>query len=143
VNGNFLGLGNWLLQAATAAADQRHLLEAAAVIVRDHAVDKLGTYQPAVGPYPAWAPLAQETQNIRAAQGYTPDDPLLRSGEMRDSIGYEVSTDYANIGSSLMKALYQELGTSTHPPRPFFGPAGLESEQEVLDFINVTITRFF
>lgn len=143
MNGNFFGLSNWLLSVANAAQNQRDLLEDAAILVRDRAVEKLGTYQPAVGPYPSWAPLSPETERIRESQGYTPNDPLLRSGEMRDSISYEVFPDHADIGSPLQKALYQELGAWNHPPRPFFGPVGLEAEPEILNIINVSIARFF
>lgn len=77
-------------QAAVALELHAGLVEVANN-VRDTARQELGTYQKAIGPFPAWAQLKEETQVERVRQGYTANDPLLRSGEMRDSVHREVS----------------------------------------------------
>ena len=108
----------------------RKALERVAVKVEATAKDEFGVYQDAVGPFPAWAELAESTQEQRAQQGYTPNDPLLRRGDLRNSIGHEVEDLTAIIGSTSEIMEYQEFGTATIPPRPVLGPvAGV-----VLDF---------
>lgn len=71
-----------------------------------------------------WQQLAASTQADRAAQGYPPNEPLLRSGEMRDSIiSASAPTGVGAEGlvySSDIKAVWQEMGTSKGiPPRSF------------------------
>ncbi len=87
---------------------------------------KFGTYQPAVGGFPAWAPLAESTKEQRVKQGYTPNDPLLRSGTMRGTTYSHASgtTGEAGVNSPIM--VYHEAGTSRIPPRPVVGPANVE-----------------
>lgn len=117
-----------------------HVLNDAAALVRDRAIAKLGTFQPAVGPFPAWRqPLAQWTQDERVELGFSPNDPLLRDGShIRDTISYEVDhvRGVAVIGSPTDEALDNELGTSRIPPRPFLGPALYESRDEILQIIG-------
>lgn len=83
----------------------------------------LGQYQPASPPYGPWAPLADFTVRDRVARGYPPDEPLLRTGELRDSISGRVDGRSAVIGSGSRIAFWQELGTSRMPARPFLGRA--------------------
>lgn len=56
-----------------------------------------------------------------------PDNPLLRTGQMRDSIEGEVDGLVGTVGSTERRALYQEMGTpgATYPipPRPFLARA--------------------
>jgi HK97 gp10 family phage protein len=129
----FTSLGQFARHLATVevavALELRRGLDRVAVAVRDKAKDEIGTYQPGIGPFPAWAQLAESTVEDRVAKGYSPDEPLLRSGEMRDSIGKDVSGMEATIGSTSDKAVYQELGTDKIPPRPFLGPAVLHNEE--------------
>ena len=77
-----------ILEARSAAAvvATRKALKEGAELVKAEAQDVIGHYQPAKGDVPAWAPLSPATQEDRVAKGFTPDDPLLRSGELRDSI---------------------------------------------------------
>ncbi|WP_244127276.1 hypothetical protein [Burkholderia vietnamiensis] len=117
-------------QAAVALELHAGLVEVANN-VRDTARQELGTYQKAIGPFPAWAQLKEETQVERVRQGYTANDPLLRSGEMRDSVHREVSALEAVVGSDDDKAVYHELGTDKVPPRPFLGPAVLHCEEKM------------
>ncbi|SIN82964.1 hypothetical protein SAMN05443247_00028 [Bradyrhizobium erythrophlei] len=74
----------------------------------------IGHYQP------GWPRLAESTLERKAA-----DTPLLETGEMRDSIRHEVDPIMLEmvVGSNDKRALYQELGTSRIPPRPFLGLA--------------------
>ena len=82
------------------------------------AVHYLGTYQA------GWAPLKPETIASKA----TGDSPLLETGHMRDSISHYVNPFSAFamevvVGSTDKKAVWQELGTSRIPPRPFLSLA--------------------
>lgn len=117
-----------------------HALNDAAALVRERAISKLGTFQPAAGPFPAWRrPLAAWTQEERVELGFTPNDPLLRDGShIRDTISYEVDhvRGRATIGSTSNEALWNELGTARVPPRPFLGAALYESQNEVLAIIG-------
>lgn len=113
-----------------------HELNDSAALVRDRAIEKLGTFQPAVGPFPEWErPLAAWTQDERTELGFTPNDPLLRDGShIRDTISYDVDhvRGVATIGSTADEAMWNELGTGRIPPRPFLGPALYESVDEIL-----------
>jgi len=82
-----------------------------------------------------WKPLDEVTIERKEREGFTGQvsatDPLLRTGEMRESISYEVIPNPEGatviIGSSSKHAIYQELGTPTIPPRPFLSVATAES----------------
>src|SRR3984957_11185620 len=92
-------------------------LERAARIVEKRAKDKIGEYQDQTGPFIAWPDLADSTQRERERLGFTPDDPGLRTGAMRDSIEHNVSDAEAHVGSNDDNLVYFELGTSKQPPR--------------------------
>lgn len=118
-------------------------LEEVAEMVEHSAKDKLGEYQPQVGPFPAWAPLSDYTlygwgwYPGKVDLGYAPpDNPLVREGDLRESIGHEVDHLDAVIGSPEDNALYQELGTSKMPPRPFLGPAGFENKEAIAKLVG-------
>ena len=82
----------------------------------------LGHYQTGrVGPFGPWAPLAQATLDDKLRQGYPTPSPLLREGDLRDSIEHEVDRRRLTVGSAEPVAAYQEFGTDTIPPRPFIG----------------------
>lgn len=106
-------------------------LQTVANAVRDTAKSEVGHYQPAIGQFGAWPELADSTKADRVAKGFTENDPLLRSGDLRDSIKNEVHAFDAVIGSESDIAKYQELGTEKIPPRPFLGPAVLHNEHEI------------
>ena len=95
-----------------------------------HAKAKLGTYQGEAGIFPAWAPLAASTIEEKIKSGYPTPSPLLREGDLRDSISYDVEasglTITVTLGSDSEVAVYQELGTIDIPPRPFLGPTMFE-----------------
>ena len=117
---------------------------AGAKIMHD-AKAKIGNYQPAAGPFNAWAQLAQATMSDRVRQGYAPNDPLLRSGQLSAAIEMKPSIDGAVVGVPHGQhtdqegrtvdmgdlATWMETGTKNSPPRPFLGPAAFESKHAV------------
>ena len=107
-------------------------LERVARKVESTAKDEIGTYQPEVGPFPAWPELADSTKDQRVRLGYSENAPLLRSGELRDSIGHEVADFEAVIGSDSDIMVYQEMGTHRIPPRPVLGPAAERNHDTIL-----------
>ena len=108
---------------------KKHALERCAVVVEKAAKDKIGEYQPAAGPFATWAPLADSTKAQRRSLGFPEDEPLLRTGALRDSIEHQVDArgGQAEIGSDSDIAVYQEMGTNKIPPRSFLGSAAVES----------------
>lgn len=115
---------------------QHQGVRAGAERVAAEARSLIGTYQPAVGPFPAWAQLADSTQRDRVAQSFAANDPLERTGELRDSIEASAAGNDGAAGSNHPVAAYQELGTDTIPPRPFLGPAGFRMAEPVAQDIG-------
>ena len=112
-------------------------LERAAQVVEAEAKAEIGTYQDQAGPFAAWAQLADSTLADKERLGYAPpDNPLLRTGEMRDSIEHTVEMEgvagTAYVGSDNPIAEYQELGTERIPPRSFLGGALFRKQDEVV-----------
>lgn len=126
----FIGmLGNGVV--GHAALTERTLREATAVI-EGRAKAMLGHERP------EWPPLAEWTQDQRAALGFTPNDPLLRSGELQRAVESEVELNA--VGGEAVTgvkdgeqgdiAVWMELGTpaAPHPapPRPFLSLAVID-----------------
>lgn len=113
------------------------ILEKVARLVEKRAKKAIGTYDF------GWTPLAESTKADRERQGYAADKPLLRTGELRDSIGHVTTREngqaVAYIGTSDPIAKFQELGTSKIPPRSFLAAAAMQSEQEVHRMIERAI----
>ena len=121
-------------------------MEAAAVLVQETAKAEIGTYQAAdMGPFTSWAPLKESTVKEKRTLGYADDEndnPLLRTGEMRDSIShvYDWQRFTFVVGATSEIAVYQELGTSRGiPPRPFLAPALYRNIPEIRKIIGATI----
>jgi len=103
--------------------------------VQKRAIDSVGHYQPAISPFPEWAPLAPATiaRKMRGRRGRgwglngNPDSPLYRTGEFRKHIFYRINQRdlTATIGTTKDYIVNTELGTSRMPPRPVFGPAAM------------------
>lgn len=82
-----------------------------------------------------WAPLADSTVEEKERLGYTGQvsatDPLLRSGALRDSVSYKIEQVVTGValtlGSTDKIAVYQEIGTSHIPARPFLATATIRS----------------
>lgn len=104
--------------------------------------DELGTYQA------GWPELSEATQAQRTAAGYTPNDPLLRSGAMQEAIHAWQCDDgewRAGIPADDPTAVYaaaQEFGTvsgTVVPPRPFVGPIASDYGQHVADAVSAKV----
>jgi hypothetical protein len=104
--------------------------------------DKIGEYQTQSGPFAAWAPLAESTKEGRLRAGYSEDDPLLRSGELRDSYEYVVVPPEVVIGSPLDIALWQELGTDRMPARSSVGAAAFEQAPILVGEAGVALEAY-
>ncbi len=130
------------LAAATLRVEeeQRQALERAAQVVEAEAKRSLGHYQEAAGPFAGWAALAEATRDDRVHHGYPEDEPLLRDGTLRDSIGHAVDGDEAVVGSNDPVAEYQELGTDRIPPRSFLGGAAVRKGEEVARIVGRGVT---
>ena len=117
---------------------QHHALEAAARIVEAEAKHEIGVYQSAAPPFAEWAELAESTKQERVALGFPEDEPLLRTGDLRDSITHHVNdtATEATVGSPSDIALYQELGTTSIPPRSFLGGALVRKADAVAEIIG-------
>lgn len=115
-------------------------LDRVAAAIEQTAKDEFGIYQPAVGSFRAWSQLADATKAERVRLGFTENDPLLRTGELRDSIGHEVEGMEAAIGSTSDVMVYQELGTSRIPPRPVLGPALQHNKDLILAELAGAVT---
>jgi HK97 gp10 family phage protein len=123
------------------AVSARRVLNRCGVIVERRSKEKVGEYQDQTGPFVAWQELADFTKEDRLKQGYTENDPGLRSGEMRDSIGHALSTDSleVQIGSNDQNMVYFELGTSKQPPRSVLGGAMADSLTKIEEVIEKSL----
>lgn len=129
-----------VMSVAVVAAERR-ALEKCAVLVEKTAKSEIGQYQEAVGPFPSWADLADSTEAEKAHKGYPVDSPLLREGDLRDSIEHEVHGADAVIGSKSDIAAYQEFGTNTIPPRPFIGPAAYRNKEKIHHILGAALVE--
>lgn len=125
---NFTSLAQFAQFTGGLAAKNKvanHGLKKACELVVERAKHAIGTYDF------GWTPLAEATKEERAAHGFPEDEPLLRTGKLRDSIKYKIDKNNAHVGSDLDIMIYQELGTRTIPPRPVLSKAAKEKEKEV------------
>jgi len=129
-----------LAEAAIAVRHEEHkMLEKVAVLVENDAKKRIGSYQETVGPFQDWAPLAESTEDEKARLGYDTGAPLLREGDLRESIEHEVKGLDAVIGSKMDIAAYQEFGTDKIPPRPFIGPAAFANKEKIREMLGVAL----
>jgi len=126
---------------AAAILEAHKGLKECAVAVERTAKTEIGTYQGEVGSFAAWAPLTDATQSERVRLGYTADDPLLRTGELRDSISHEISGLEACIGSNSDVMVFQELGTEKIPPRAVMGPAGIHNVHKIMKVLGAAVAK--
>lgn len=126
---SFADLAERLSRMANPGVDKAYLEAVGSKIEKD-AKEIIGHYQRSdTGPFPEWEELATSTKADRVSQGFTPNDPLLRTGELRNSIRHEVRGHSVAVGSDLDIAIYQEMGTATIPPRPFLRVAAFRSKK--------------
>lgn len=121
-------------------------MEAGAVIVEEAAKAEIGHYQRENmgddrGRWEGWAELKPATKKDRLRQGYDENDPLLRSGEMRDSIEHVSTMKYFVVGSKSDILLWQELGTARIQPRSVLALALFRSTPLVMRLIGKTIEK--
>lgn len=138
---SLLGMAARLVEAEIAVRVAAHTsLERVAEAVERTAKSEFGIYQSAVGSFKAWSKLADATKAERVRLGFTENDPLLRTGDLRDSVGHEVEGMDAAIGSTSDVMVYQELGTSRIPPRPVLGPALQRNKDLILAELAGAVT---
>ena len=124
-------------------------VEDGAVRIRKATQAQLGKYLEGPEPGLPTAPLADSTIEQRIREGYTPDDPGLRSGDMRDSYGERVSSEglmvKSTIGSDEIKAVVFEVGRmeqgNYQPPRPELSIAAARNEDRVTRGVARMVVR--
>lgn len=67
------------------------------------------------------------------------DEPWLRSGALRDSVGMEADGLQAVVGSSDPAAVPQEMGTVKMPARPFLAPVAAGMGEDVARAIGARV----
>lgn len=126
-------------------AELHAALTRAAVAIEREAKREIGHYQPARGPFVAWAPLKPRTVREKAHLGYSPpDNPLLRKGKLRAGIDHAVKVIApgalmeAEIGANGVVPVVQSLGYAPHnlPARDFLGHAAVKKEAEVVEAVG-------
>src|SRR5471032_2791128 len=66
-------------------------LKKCAIEIEKTSKAEIGQYQDEIGPFAGWVELADTTKEDRVRKGFSENDPLLRSGELRDSLGNTVA----------------------------------------------------
>ena len=119
-------------------------LKVVSKIIEKKAKNIIGEYSKGAGPFPEWAPLAERTLMDKERKGYSPpDNPLLRTGDLRNSISSKVDGLEAVVGSTSEIAPYHEFGTSKMPMRPFIGTAAFRSKKKIREILGATAISGF
>jgi hypothetical protein len=134
-----LSFGDYARQLGAAAAkiEGGALVEPTEVVM----VEVQAAAKAAVGTYAyGWPQLSGYTQEDRVRLGFSPNDPLLRSGALQASIAHKTEAMPGGaeglIYSGEKTALWAEMGTSRgEPPRSFL--------YESLLRVTPTIARVF
>lgn len=141
--------GSFLELAAHIAAIQVHLveelahgLEKSVELIEKTARSEFGQYQPAVGAFPAWVELADYTKDERLKLGFSENDPLLRTGDLANSLEHAVdfSRLEGGVGSTDERMVYHEFGTVNMPPRPVLGPALFRNRRAIEILVGGALT---
>lgn len=106
-------------------------LDKALQLIQTDAEKQIGHYQEEVGPYPAWAALADSTEAEKARLGYPADAPLEREGDLANSFRHAREGDEGVVGSTDPVMEYHEFGTTRMPPRPALGPALFNNKERI------------
>jgi hypothetical protein len=101
------------------------IIRKAAEMVAKAAKDRIGKT------HSDWPALSPETIADRVNKGFAANEPGLRTGQMRDSIGITIAPSglEASVGSNDPHLLWFELGTSKQPPRSVL-VAGAQSVED-------------
>jgi hypothetical protein len=118
------------------------MLDYIGATVEKAAKAKFGEYQDEAGPFAGWAQLADSTMADRERQGYPADDPLLRSGETKDSIGHRIGHQEVEIGSDNQILEWLEVGTERMPPRSTLGGAAFKQAPKIVERLGVEMEVF-
>lgn len=110
-------------------------LEQIAPQILETVQNKIGAYQE------GWEPLADATQKEREEHGYSPDNPLLRTGNLRNSYSTHVNENQIIIGSFDPDAEYMEIGTTSIPPRPILLPAIHETLPAATQVLGAVVVK--
>ena len=132
---------NLAAQEVALLASLQEGLEKCAARVEKTAKAEIGHYQAGIGPFPAWAELADSTEEHKAKMGYPADSPLLASGSMQASITHTTGILEAVIGSTDPKMVYHEFGTPKMPARPVMGPALLTNKEFIRRALGAATVR--
>lgn len=119
----------------------RRELDRVGAAIQSTAKAEFGHYQDGIGEFPAWEELAESTKEDRVRQGFTENDPLLRSGETRDSIERQTAELETVVGSNSEILERHEFGTSKMPPRPVLGPALVRNHDLILEKLGGAVVR--
>lgn len=119
-------------------------LKVVAKAIEKTAKNEIGKYQSAVGQFPKWAELEESTIAEKERLGYAPpDNPLLRTGSLRDSISNQVRGFEAVIGSTSQVMVYHEFGTSRMAMRPVIGPAAFRNKKKIQKILGSAVVAGF
>lgn len=133
------------LPEALKAVEAKGLEEGAEELLKE-ARNEIGHYQrDDMGPLPPWAELADSTKADRLYQGFSENDPGLRTGEMRDSYTTQINGQQIILGSSDPVAEVFENGRldADHfqPPRPVIAVALYRKEEPITEQIARRIAQ--
>lgn len=100
---------------------------------------EFGHYQDEVGGFPGWPELADATKDDRVAKGFPENEPLLRTGETRDSFSHERHGLEGAMGSTDEKMPWFEFGTDRMPARPVVGPAAYRNKEVAQQLVGAAL----
>ena len=100
-------------------------------VLKKDMIAQIGHYQDEAGPYGAWQPLTESTEEEKARLGAPANAPLERTGELEKSFHYETDELEGVVGSTDPAMIYAEYGTKRGPPRPVVGPALYKNREKV------------
>lgn len=131
-----ISLGEWAAQLRRASVTCKPRLEAVLVYQMDRTAEEARGYPGTYHGY--WPPLAESTLAEKGRLGYSPpDNPLLRTGELKDSITFGSAGLVGYVGSSDPKAAFHEMGTARMPPRPIYALAMERRLPDIIEAFNL------
>jgi phage gpG-like protein len=118
---------------------RKEALNEVAKIIKEDAREQIGHYQPQVGNYLAWEPLAESTEDEKARIGAPPDAPLEREGDLKKSFrSTPVGNDEMIVGSTDPNMEWHEFGTEKMPPRSVLGPALFKNIEDIRELLALS-----